>query len=1154
MRPLSNKKNMLYLSMILGVLLMLPLSAKAEKVERITGSMTKIQYQSKYDDLNKQQNEAWNNKYNFKPETNIVRVRTWDQFKTAFESNNTSKIIMLNDITSPDKNKAYNRTESLEIDGQGFKLEMENSSLNFDDLASLSDFTKKFSDVPVFHIHDIEIINNSRVGAVEGYLPTAWAFINGRSQFGPGGNSGGRRGLWRYRIGNLITPFDESKATDNQRVGGRLINGELGEVSIWGYNKVVTGAENFYIGGITYEPFTYYRGEIAHYNYSTIWFMLNPAQVRGVNSNSLTGTQAFDIGNNSFVYLHNTNNGTGFPAVYEHYQMLKVGENATYNANVPGTAVSFNETDARFIAEKGAKVNLLSRAQNAPTISLTSSNRTHNTGSTNPPQNTSYTVNEDAEFYVVGKTTRGNDGVVETGTGANGKIYLNNVKSFDIRNQSNSNFLGLGATSNLFSITNSDISTWKNATNIDGIPDIDSTNVSMFSVVPTGNDGVVTSSDSNLRSGFKRNQYKRISGLNSEPELLWEPVTDADASQKARILLGYVPLGGSDPFDENGDAKVIPVYADGNRIAKADFTDTLGNKYTAKSEADSYLYWTGANHDKKGFQIAGQEVSGVPFRVDSNNQRYRDGEKASTKVVDATPPEPAKVDNSVTTVSKNLTGTGEPGSKLTVTINDVKQNDIATTVGADGKWSVSIPDKRLKKNDKVQIFLQDNAPQIVSDKKLAEEKNLAYLPANRIPATNSATGNINPKDDSNYSDAKFKAATILVVKEVEPPMPKINKVARALTKDDKGNQIPQSDGSPITQADWKGKITKVNNTLSYRVAVQIPGKSGEELERILYNAKITDKIPDYLTFKKEDVKVWKYTTGDAQGWPQRYPDNIVGSDGKFTANMGDIDLSKSGGTPIQNPIVEYDQNSRLLTVGVGDRSKNDTENKYNKFGYEGSNKYGYVLPGDKVVIEFPTKVTPESVKNTIKNTGKISGYSAEQDSSKPGEYLEVSATSNEALSPGGDVIGELLISSAPEKITFSNTKLIDYQKTIGVDGGDKTSIDKPLIVKDTLKDKKWQVNVTLTEDMTFRKNGRAYTLPNSLNMRYQDTDHILKVGQPEVAYKSNDSDLVSLDEEFNISDGWEKAENKDGLKMKASKIPQTGTYVGSVRWSLENTQ
>ncbi len=1148
-----NKKKALYMSIVIGLLLLLlPISTKADTVERISGAMTKTEYKQQFSQLNEQQNEIWNSTYNFKPETNVKRVSEWKDFKAAFENNDVSKIILEKNITASVTNVAYNRTESLEIDGQGYKLEMVNSSLNFDDLAKPSDFTKKFSDTPVFHMHDIEIVNNTGVGAVEGNLGTAWAFINGRGQFGPGGAAGGRRGLWRYRIGNVITPYDENKKTNNQRVGGRLINAELGEVSIWGYNKIVTGAENFYTGGITYEPYTYYRGEIAYYNYSTIWFMLNPAQVdnSNVNKKNLTGTQKFDIGANSFVYLHNTNTGTGFPAVYEHYQLLNVGENATYNANVPGTAVSFNETNAKFVAEKNAKVNLLSRSSGAPTISLINSNNTHGTGSTIPPLNTSYTINENAEFYVVGNTGNANNGITQFGNSSanNGKIYLNSVESFDIRNQSNSNFMGIGTANSLFNIVNSDISVWKNASSVDGIPDIDSANVTNFSVVPTGVNGVVTSTDPTLNSDFKRTQYKRISGLNSTPQLIWEPVTDADYTQKAQILLGYVPLGGSDPFDENGDPKVIPVYADARRVAQSDFTDTLGNKYTSKSQADKFLYWRKDDHEKAGYQIAGQEISGVPFRVDGNNQRYRDGEKTSTVVIDATPPSPAKVDTVVTTVSKKITGTGEPDSKVTVTINDVKQNDMSSIVDSQGNWEIAIPDKRLKNKDKVQIFLEDNALEIVSDKKIAEENQLVYLPADRIPPTNSATGNINPKEDVHYSDAIFKAATIVTVKEVEPPTPKITKIARALTIDDKGNQIPQGDGTPIKPEDWKGKITKVNNTLSYRIVVQIPGEKGKESQRVLYNAQITDKIPEHLTFDPQNVNVWKYEKGDIyEGLPFRYLDNVIDGSGKHQFNMGDIDLVTSEATPIVDPIVEYDETNRLLRVGIGDRSKN-VNDKYSEFGYEGSNKYGHLLPGDKIVIEFPTTITADAVKSTIKNTGIITGYSAEEISTDPVEYKKIEVTSNEALNPGGDVIGELLLVSAPEKIHFGSHKLRDYDKEVG------STIDNQLIVKDSMKTDDWKVSVRLVSEMANMSDPNNLKLKDSLYIKTKSmTKKMLITTSPIDIYKSDISNTPSTVEEFNVSEDWD-IDGDYGIKLKAGNIPSKGTYKGTVEWALTNTQ
>ena len=1138
-------------AMLLSLITLLPIKVMGVTDESITGAMTAEQYKDKYGALNQAQNDAWNKKYNFRPETNVKEVSDWEGFRSAFEDNDVSKIILKDNIKSTVNGRRYNRNESIEIDGQGHLLEMVNSSLNVDNVTSLSSFTKNFSDVPVFHMHDIQIINNTGYGAVEGNLNTAWAFINGYSQYGSGGLSGGRRGLWQYRIGNILTPYDESKATNNQRVGGRLINAELGQIDIWGYNKVVTGAENFYTGGIRYEPNTYYRGEIAYYNYSTIWFMLNPIAVSANgNRNDLTGSQQFDIGDNSFVYLHNTNTGTGFPAVYEHYNLLRVGENATYNANVPGTAVSFNEKDSSFVAMKGAKVNLLSRRTGAPTMSLVNSNNTNPTGSTIPPTNTSYQIHEDAELYVVGNNTNSNVGVVDFGntSSTGGKIVLDNPIAFDIRNQASSNFMGRGNNTNIFSITNSDISLWKNATNLGVMPDIDTTDVASFSVIPTSTNGVVTSTEPKLQNGYVRNQFRRISGFNSAPELLWEPVTDADYSQQARVLLGYVPVGGDNPFDENGDPIVQPVYADGDRVAKADLTDTLGNKYTAASQKDGFLHWNKDDHTKKGFQIAGKELSGIPFRENSLGTRYRDGEESKVSVVDVTPPNPAKISHLVTTVSKKMTGTGEPLSKVSITVNDVKQENLKTIVDEQGDWEIDIPTGLLKPNDEVQIFLEDNAPEIISNQEEAIEKGLAYLPKDRIPITNSATGNINPKEKMTYSDAVFEEATKITVSDITPPTPKINKIARALTKDAEGNQIPQTIDPVISPEDWQGNVTKVNNTLSYRIVVQIPGTKDKDIQKVLYNAKLTDKIPDYLSFDPKDVKVWNYKVGDkTDGFPIRYQDNVIGTDGKNEFNMGDIDLISSEATALANPIIEYDDETRMLTIGIGDTSKN-VEDKYNKYEYEGSNKYGYLLPGDKVVVEFPTTVTSNAVKKTIENTATISGYSAELISQMPEEYKEISATSNKAINPGGEISGELTLTSAPEKIVFPKTNLIDYNKAVG------SELDQPLIVTDTLKTKNWQVTIKLIEQMSIEESGDVYELPNSLYVRYKGNDSFLQLNTPTLVYESDLASESSGKEEFNISDNWGDSTQADGIKMKGSKVPMTGEYKGTVEWALENTQ
>ncbi|MFY8330962.1 pectate lyase-like adhesive domain-containing protein [Vagococcus carniphilus] len=1119
-----------------------PSSFDAENSDRITGSMSKTEYTQKYQELNDLQNETWNQTYNFKTDTNVKQVASWEKFKEAYEDNNVSKIIMTKDITAPAA-QHLQRVESIEIDGGNHTLKMLQGTLNVEGLVSMAQFTKKFSDTPLFHLHDIEVINGAD-GVAEG--GNYWSFINGYSGLEEiGGRYSGRRGIWRYRIGNVKTPKGPKGGT---QIGGRFISGCLGDISMWGYNTIVTGAENFYTGGMTIEPFTFYKGENTIHNYSTVWFRLGKQNVpNNVNKPYLTGTEKFDVGEGAFVYLNNTRDSSvTFPGVFEWFKEIHIGKNATYNANIPGTAVSFNMDGSKFIGDSGSKVNLLSRSSGRPTVSMTGSAAVTSTTIT---KDTSFEMAPDSELYVVGSNISAS-GIIEFASNYNGKFLLNSISAFDIRNLTNYPFMGRATGTNNFTVLNSDISIWKNASAVDGTPDLDTNNVALFSVNPIGNDGQVTGTDYNLNTEFKRSAYKRISGFNNKPELQWVPVTDADLTQKARVLLGYVPVGGSDPFDENGDAKVKPIYADGKLIAKSDMTDTIGNTYVATSSADGYLTWSKDDHKKKDYQVAGKNMLGTPFKVDSNNQRYREGAESSTTVIDVTPPEPAKVDGTVTNVSKKISGTGEAKSKVSITVNGTKQNDLSSTVGDDGKWEIAIPKNRLKKDDKVQIFLEDNAPLISSDEEFAKENKLPYLPADRIPATNSKSGNINPKSNLTYSDTVFKAATSIIVQDVVPPTPNIDKIARALTKDEKGNQIPQGDGTPLTPNDWKGKVTKVNNTLSYRIAVRIPGTKGKDTQKVLYNAKITDKIPEHLTFNKEDIKVWKYNKGDAQGLPIRYPDDVIGTDGKHLFNMGDINLVASEATLINDPIVEYDEATRDLTVGIGDRSKN-TNDSYSEHGYDGSNKYGHLLPGDNVVIEFPTVVTKEAAKQTIKNTAKISGFSAEEITSDPLEYREISVTSNEALSPGGDILGELILASAPEEINFGTVNLIDYTKPVG---SDKTSIDKPLIVKDTLRDKDWKVTVKLIEEMHFDKNGEVDELPNSLYVRYKSKNNTLTLNDPVVIYMSDINSTPSTQEEFNISNDWKKDTDGDGIKMKASKIPYSETYTGKVEWAIENTQ
>ncbi|MEI5994289.1 pectate lyase-like adhesive domain-containing protein [Candidatus Enterococcus mansonii] len=843
-------------------------SSKATSENKITGDMTNGEYQSKYAALNAEQNAEWNKKYNFRPETNVKHVSTYEEFAKHYEDNGVSKIVLDNDVVTT-RSANLGRTESIEIDGQGYLLRFDGGSINLNDLTKIENFGKAFSDVPVFHMHDIQVANGvpgQNTGA------NSWGFVNGRNS-GDWGGAGAnpRNGLWRYRVGNVYTPSGPT-AEDNQNVRGRLICANRAEVSVWGYNDLTTAAENFYTGGMTYEPFTYYKGKIANRNYSTIWFV----QPVGTNndSGSSTGTMEFNIGEGSFVYLHNKRDTSiGYPGVYEHFDQIKVGKNATYNANIAGSALSFNRDNARFIAEEGATVNLLSRrnATNYPTLVLGSSNNTNGgVGSGRSPKNVQVDFKPKSKVFIVGNNSTGIIGYRGFLSEAreSSQVVIDNPETFDIRNlRTNTGttraFLGdetRDRGNHSFVIKNSDISIWENSTEMDGAPTYDYVNVEELKVTNAVAAGSVTSTNADLSTQYTRGNFKRISGMNSTPKLEWIPVTDADFSQKSRVLIGYTAVGGEDPFDENGDAKVKPVYADSIRKAYVDYTDTLGNTYTGISTNDNYLHWKKADHTIAGFQMAGKDMKGIPYRASMVNGTltpYRTGEEVLTTVIDVTPPEPAKVQSDkVTNATKQLTGVNaEPKANIYVDINGVRQVDVGT-VADDGSWVYDLKGY-LNAGDLVEIFLEDSAGKITTQ----------LDPA--VPTTNNDRGNINPSADLTYRDTVFKAAAKYTVEDILPDKPIAEKSVKVFR-----------DGVEVNN-------TQVGDTLIYTLTAT-NGKAAN-FDTVWKNVDITDVIPTGTTFDPSDPGI-KINNVDAVEGDYTFDPS---GNGALTIHLGDLQTGAS---------------------------------------------------------------------------------------------------------------------------------------------------------------------------------------------------------------------------------------------------------------------
>ncbi|MBO1305886.1 hypothetical protein JZO70_06930 [Enterococcus sp. 669A] len=696
--------------------------------EKIIGELSLAEHKALYEDSYRAASDEYHASHGFDPSTNVVTVDTYNKFVQAYKDETVTKIIMLNNISSPTTGSGlvHNRRKSIEIDGGGHKLLLYHRNLG---VGAPTDSSR------VFHLHDLIAATQNSYATTEG--ANYWSFIGGTGDYV---NNLTDRGQWYFRFGNVSTDYDASKYEGNNRsyssIGGRFARVNQAEVTMYGHNTLVTGSENFYLGSMVVEPNTVYNGTNCKLDYSVVWFVDRQRDgTTGINGE-------FTIGDNSFVYLRNTYTGTSFPAIYAHYSTITVGEGAYYNANMMGRAVSNADStplggtnrysQKQFIAKKNSHVNLLSRG-NGSVVRLDYENN-------GISPNMQFKAEEGAEVYIYGATgatlgTR-NDGIISMN--GNGCLFeLDKPKMFEIRNNRGYTFINT-SNNNTFRIKNSDINTWINSADLANPANYSYERVENLSIEGTS----VTSSDPDLASTLNTSGFRRINGLNVAPELIWDYVTDANKTYQARVSLGMIPTG---QFDKNGVAIMTTNWAKAGQ-ANVSFTDTLNNTRTPiETGNDGYAKYTDTEFQKATEEMQGSALRGKTWQ----------GEVSRTKVIDVTPPEPIKlVKNRITTTDQTLEAIGlEPNSKVFISVN----GGSVTAAGAangNGEWSHQLANT-FNKDDKVQIFLEDTAEAYPED-----------FDAAGLEATHTATGNRNPVTDVTYKDATFKAATIYTVEQV----------------------------------------------------------------------------------------------------------------------------------------------------------------------------------------------------------------------------------------------------------------------------------------------------------------------------------------------------------------------------------------------------
>ncbi|MEK4199891.1 pectate lyase-like adhesive domain-containing protein [Cytobacillus sp. FSL K6-0265] len=641
---------------------------------------------------------------------NEIDVNTWNEFVNAVRNPEINKINIMENLDASTETSAnrtrlstYQVRRDLEINGNGNKVNFDYSSIYLGNPTSGEGN---------FHMHDITLAQRYAGAYAEDIVGSRLV--------------GSYTGKWKYKFGNIIA----------EPTVQRLARAQYAEVTVYGEMNINTRAENFYLGSFIMEEGTTYKGNVNYYNFSIMWFNL------AAREGDTGASREFTIGQNCAVQLtQSQTSGTTYPAIYHHYDSITVGEDSKLDINMPGYAVAFSRDNSIFTVKSGAYVNLTSKS-NGSVINFRSI--------VNTPDNSKFIVEENAELYVIGNSSTG---LINMDEGSGHSFILNEPASYDIRNAgtgTNSTAVRMGDDTT-FQISDSDIDLWKKKSELLGPSDFNYVKVSDFLIEATRyNNMTVTSTNETIMVDFSSTQdFRRISGLNSLPDIIYEKVhTDADYTLQARVKIGEVPDGKG--LDENGNVNYIPVYAS-EKQAYVDLTDTFGDTHKLYTNREGYVEYT----DTK-FNLAGEKISAMATRGP-----WIQGQPKTTEVMDVTPPNPANVDLEVIDEKTNkIIGTAdEIGSTVIVEIDgepikDTQGNLITARVNEKGNWSFEIPDNLLplQVGSNLQIILNDNSG-------LLDVEGLIN------PPTNNPMGNQNPNTSISYKDAIFKAGPIFKIVE-----------------------------------------------------------------------------------------------------------------------------------------------------------------------------------------------------------------------------------------------------------------------------------------------------------------------------------------------------------------------------------------------------
>jgi hypothetical protein len=460
------------------------------------------------------------------------------------------------------------------------------------------------------------------------------------------------------------------------------------------------------------------------------------------------GNQNLKVLNGGSLTIHNVGDG------HEYANRVSQGNQAILFDDTTGW---FDSPEPAYFTVSGEKSNIDIRADSGAAVDTTGS------------LDLNFSAGEKTYLVMIGKTGQDLTGII---SGNKLTVNIASPTYFDFQNRRVGSaskgyggwiFQGNGAST--LSIKQSEIALWRKSEaifhNFDQDPyyfsDITDLDISGTDLGNYNSSTSIALGAEFAATGAGMKSYNRISANNQVPVVddLRVP-TNADKKIYGHVS---VPEGVNaqlrDAWTDEVEVTLQVTYADPNKSSIQTKVQTVG-----QTDASDGLDPWGEGRRGGLFEVKlpddlflspGDTVQVLSAKKVRGGQVVTELPEPKT-TVDIIPPEPAILkDAKVYTDTKTISGTGEPGADVML-INNGSKVLTTSVVDDQGKFTLTIPENSLAVNDKLGIFLRDQA---------GDASRLGVV---NKPITNDGVGNFNPPDEAlHYHDAVFLPATVVIV-------------------------------------------------------------------------------------------------------------------------------------------------------------------------------------------------------------------------------------------------------------------------------------------------------------------------------------------------------------------------------------------------------